>query len=133
LLFNKEIRQQVLGLTSIAVGTTIINELTSPQELVVFEVTQDINAFEEYLRHGIFTAAGFESYCLQEMKGLVDTFRDKEGTWTGIALNEWLQENPLLLAELPPNLRSQESSLEVSERLRQLSIALKRNTPATIT
>jgi len=133
LLFNKEIRQQVLGLTSIAVGTTIINELTSPQELVVFEVTQDINAFEEYLRHGIFAASGFESYCLQEMKGLVDTFREKEGTWTGIALNEWLQENPLLLAELPPNLRSQESSLEVSERLRQLSIALKRNTPATIT
>jgi hypothetical protein len=27
---------------AIAVGTTIINELTSPQELVVFEVTQDI-------------------------------------------------------------------------------------------
>lgn len=43
----------------------------------------------------------------------------------GVALNEWLQENPLLLAEIPPELRSQESNLEVSDRLRQLSTALK--------
>jgi hypothetical protein len=42
-------------------------------------------------------------------------------------LNEWLQGNPLLLAEIPNNLKSQESNLEVSERLRQLSIALKSN------
>ena len=35
--------------------------------------------------------------------------------------------NPLLLAEIPNNLKSQESNLEVSERLRQLSIALKSN------
>ena len=53
--------------------------------------------------------------------------REKEGTWTGVALNEWLQGNPLLLAEIPNNLKSQESNLEVSERLRQLSIALKSN------
>jgi hypothetical protein len=45
-----------------------------------------------------------------------------------VALNEWLQGNPLLLAEIPPELRSQESNLEVSDRLRQLSTALK-NTP----
>ncbi|MHC5594651.1 MAG: hypothetical protein ACYTXC_01550 [Nostoc sp.] len=77
------------------------------------------------MRAAIFEAAGFESYCIQELKGLIDSFREKEGTWTGIAHNEWLQENPLLLAEIPPELRSQESNLEVSDRLRQLSTALK--------
>ncbi len=105
----------------------LADELTPPRETVIFEVTNDINAFEEYLRNGIFEAAGFESYCIQELRGLVDLFRDKKGTWTGVAINEWLQENSRLLTELPENLRSQAFNLEVSERLRQLSIALKRN------
>ncbi|MEG5161426.1 dynamin family protein [Microcoleus sp. AT3-A2] len=137
LLFNSEIRQQVLGVTGIAtqiagVAAQIVgdfsNDIKSPQEeAVVFEVGNDIIAFEEYLVYAIFSAAGFESYCIQELKGLVDSFRDKEGTWTGVALNEWLQGNPLLFAEIPDKLKSQESNLEVSERLRQLSIALKRS------
>jgi len=137
LLFNSEIRQQVLGVTGIAtqiagVAAQIVGDFSkdikSPQEeSVVFEVGNDISAFEEYLVYAIFSAAGFESYCIQELKGLVDSFRDKEGTWTGVALNEWLQGNPLLFAEIPDNLKSQESNLEVSERLRQLSIALKRS------
>jgi hypothetical protein len=54
-----------------------------------------------------------------------DQFRDKEGTWSGVALNEWMQGNPKLLAEVPDSLRSQEINLEVSERLRQLATALK--------
>jgi hypothetical protein len=129
LLFNLEVRQQVLGITGIVTGiatTAINNEI--PQQAVIFEVENDINAFEEYLKFAIFNAASFESYCIQELKGLVDSFREKEGTWTGVALNEWLQGNPLLLAEIPNNLnhlKSQASNLEVSERLRQLSIALK--------
>jgi hypothetical protein len=126
LLFNSEIRQQILGVTGVATKMDIASELILPQQSVVFEVENDINAFTEYLRNAIFDAAGFESYCLQELKGLVDSFREKEGTWTGVAMNEWLQGNPLLLAEIPNNLKSQESNLEVSERLRQLSIALKR-------
>ena len=101
--------------------------LTSSQDSVAFEVENDINAFEEYLRYAIFGASGFESYCIQELKGLVDSFRDKEGTWTGVALNEWLQGNSILFAEIPDKLKSKESNLEVSERLRQLSIALKRS------
>lgn len=128
LLFNLEVRQQVLGITGIVTGiatAAINNEI--PQQAVIFEVENDINAFEEYLKFAIFNAASFESYCIQELKGLVDSFREKEGTWTGVALNEWLQGNPLLLAEIPNNLKSQESNLEVSERLRQLSIALKSN------
>lgn len=128
LIFNPGIRQQVLGITRVAtqIGIDVANDFRPPQEAVIFEVENDINAFEEYLRYAIFEAAGFESFCIQELKGLVDSFRDKEGTWTGVAFNEWLQENPLLLAEIPYNLKSQESNLEVSERLRQLSIALKR-------
>ena len=128
LLFNLEVRQQVLGITGIVTGiatAAINNEI--PQQAVIFEVENDINAFEEYLKFAIFNAASFESYCIQELKGLVDSFREKEGTWTGVALNEWLEGNPLLLAEIPNNLKSQESNLEVSERLRQLSIALKSN------
>jgi Dynamin family len=136
LLFNPELRQQVLGVPGVAtqiagVATQIVvdvsKDLVSSQESVVFEVENDINAFEEYLRYAIFGASGFESYCIQELKGLVDSFRDKEGTWTGVALNEWLQGNSILFAEIPDNLKSEESNLEVSERLRQLSIALKRS------
>ena len=78
------------------------------------------------MRSAIFDAAGFESYCIQELKNLVDNFTVKDGAWAGVALNEWLQGNPSLLSELPNNLKSQESNLEVSERLRQLSVALKK-------
>ncbi len=129
LLFKPQTRQQVLGITEPRKQQIIIDvydDLKSPQSAVVFEINNDINAFEEYLHYAIFDAAGFESYCIQELKGLVDSFRAKEGSWTGVALNEWLQGNPLLLAEIPYSLKSQESNLEVSERLRQLSIALKR-------
>jgi hypothetical protein len=130
LLFNSEVRQKVLGVTA-AVGVseqTIVdnnNDLKPAQETVIFEIENDINAFEEYLRSAIFEAAGFEPYCIQELKSLIDSFREKEGTWTGVALNEWLQGNSLMLAKIPDNLKSKESDLEVSERLRQLSTALK--------
>lgn len=135
LLFDPELRQEILGVTGIAgqvagvatqVVIDVVNDLKSPQETVIFEVENDINALEEYLRSAIFDAAGFESYCIQELKNLVDNFRDKDGAWAGVALNEWLQGNPSLLSELPNNLKSQESNLEVSERLRQLSVALKK-------
>jgi len=135
LLFAPELRQQILGVKGIAgqvagIATNVVidavKELKSPQESVSFEVENDINALEEYLRSAIFDAAGFESYCIQELKNLVDNFRDKDGAWAGVALNEWLQGNPSLLSELPSNLKSQESNLEVSERLRQLSVALKK-------
>lgn len=127
LLFNPETRQQVLGVTEVAALKDVITDLIVPQEAVTFEVESDINAFEEYLCAAIFDAASFESYCVQELKGLVDSFRDKQGTWTGVAINEWLQGNPLLLAEIPRSLQATECDLEVSERLKQLSIALKRS------
>ena len=133
LLFNPVLRQQILGVAEIVTqaaeaASQKIDEAAenqrSSQESVVFEVENDISALEEYLRSAIFDAAGFESYCIQELKGLLDKFREKEGTWSGVAINEWLQENPALLSEVPSNLKSKELNLEVSERLRQLSIAL---------
>jgi len=134
LLYNPEVRKKVLGITGVAapfinfatqIAIDVSSEIKPHQQDVVFEVENDINAFEEYLRAAIFDAAGFESFYIQELQGLIDSFREKQGTWTGVALNEWLQGNPRLLAEIPVELRSQESNLEVSERLRQLSTALK--------
>lgn len=134
LLFDPQLRQNILG-----IETTInknsekeskrnvdINDKTnSPQDAVVFEVENDINAFEEYLQLAIFDAAGFRSYCIQELQSLIDKFRHEEG-WTGVALNEWYKENSSLLSVLPTNLKPQELNLEVSERLRQLRIALEK-------
>jgi hypothetical protein len=105
--------------------TGIATNLKLPQETVVFEVENDINALEEYLNAAIFDAAGFESFYIQELKDSVDRFRKEEGVWAGVALNEWMQGNPSLLSELPNELRPREVNLEVSERLRQLSGALK--------
>jgi len=128
LLFNPDIRQRVLGVTEVSKETKrfVSDNYQSPQKEVIFEIENDLNAFETYLNSAIFDAAGFKSYCVQELKGLVDNFREKEGTWTGVAQNEWVQGNPRLLAELPAHLKPQEINLEVSERLRQLSTALKK-------
>ncbi|TVQ17890.1 MAG: Dynamin family protein [Leptolyngbya sp. DLM2.Bin15] len=130
LLFDADLRQEILGVIDHPSDNPDSCEsssvtLRSPQAYVVFEVKNDINAFEQYLRHAIFDAAGFEAYCTQELKSLVDSFRDKGGTWAGIAMNEWLQENPRLLAELPSDLRPRELNVEVSDRLRQLATALR--------
>jgi len=48
------------------------------------------------------------------------------GTWGAIVCNEWLEDNPKLLSALPVELKNHEVNLEVSERLRQLSTALKK-------
>jgi hypothetical protein len=147
LLHDSELRKQVLGVAEVVtqaagvpqiVGvatqvseavaqmtTGIATNLKLPQETVVFEVENDINALEEYLNAAIFDAAGFESFYIQELKDSVDRFRKEEGVWAGVALNEWMQGNPSLLSELPNELRPREVNLEVSERLRQLSGALK--------
>ena len=128
LLFDPEQRQAILGINEVITsGLKRLNdEFQTPQEAVSFEIENDLDAFAEYLRCAIFEAAGFKSYCVQEFKSLIDDFRDKEGTWIGAAQNEWLRGNPILLAELPNDLRSQEVNLEVSERLRQLGVSLRK-------
>ena len=135
LLFDEALRQKQLGVTGVATHlaemaaqkvSEAVENGQKPEEEVIFEVENDLRAFEEYLRAGIFEAAGFDSYCQQELRGLVDNFKDKEGTWMGAATVEWQRENPDLLSELPINLRSQEFSLEVSERLKELAVALQK-------
>lgn len=134
LLFNPQLRQNILGIEKTRIknaeeeskrNVDISEKTNSPQDAVVFEVENDINAFEEYLQYAIFDAAGFRSYCIQELQSLIDKFRHEEG-WTGVALNEWYKENSSLLSVLPANLKPQELNLEVSERLRQLRIALEK-------
>ena len=54
---------------------------------------------------------------------------DLTGRYNSITIrsdvHEWLEENPLLMAEIPEHLKAHEVNLEVSDRLRQLSTALK--------
>ncbi|WP_190882925.1 hypothetical protein [Planktothricoides raciborskii] len=90
-------------------------------------MTTDLAAFQESLMFAIFAAANFESYCIQELRGLVDNFREKEGVWSGVAMNEWYRKNPALLSQLPESLQPQEFNVEVSHYLRQLGVALKRD------
>jgi len=127
LLVNPDTRKRVLGNQKISenLSAKVPKQDATPQEMVSFEVESDIDAFAEYLRKAIFDAAGFESYCIQEFKSLVDRFRDQKGTWSGAVQNEWYRSNTKLLAELPSNLQPQETNLEVSERLRQLGSALR--------
>ncbi|MDB9495092.1 dynamin family protein [Spirulina major CS-329] len=127
LLVNSETRKRVLGSPTVSedLSVKMPNQDATPQEIVSFEVESDIMAFAEYLRRAIFDAAGFESYCTQEFKSLVDRFRDQKGTWSGAVQNEWYRGNASLLSDLPSNLQPQEMNLEVSERLRQLGSALR--------
>ena len=139
LLYDLTIREKVLGLQAAAeiaqivqitevveaVGQAAQPELT-PEELLIREVEADLKAVEVYLKEAIFEAAGFRQYCSQELDRLRDKFINSKAVWSGVAMNEWLGENPLLLLELPDNLKKHEVNLEVSDRLRQLTIALDR-------
>ncbi|MGC1527563.1 MAG: hypothetical protein WA783_16065, partial [Phormidesmis sp.] len=125
LLYDLTIREKVLGVQEIVeiVGQVAQPALT-PEELLIREVEADLKAVEVYLKEAIFEAAGFRQYCLQELDRLRDQFVNSKAVWNGVAMNEWLGENPLLLSELPSNLKKLEVNLEVSDRLRQLTVAL---------
>ncbi len=94
---------------------------------VVEEVEADLLALEYYLLHSLFDAAGFRAFCQQELENLRDRYLERmnDGSWDGIAGNEWKNGNALMLAELPPELRPQTFNTEVSDRLRQLGIAIQ--------
>lgn len=149
LLQDQKIRKEVLGkaaevtgfvlkqnlLTNIAMTAVehAINNMPENNTLapnskaaVVLEVEADLQAFEHYLLKGIFSAAGFSTFCQQELDDLLESFREKEATWSAVAQNEWHAGNMALLKELPASLQSQQFDTEVSERLRQLGIALEK-------
>jgi hypothetical protein len=72
----------------------------------------------------VFDAAGFAPFAAQELKDLRDRFVREQDTWVGVAFNEFENQNPRMLSQLPPELQSAEFDVEVSERLRQLHLAL---------
>ena len=124
LLYDRSIREKILGIAEPIVEAFIVEP--TPEAAVIAEVEADLMAVETYLRSAIFEAAGFQQYCLQELDRLRDIFINSEAIWSGVIQNEWLEDNPKLLSALPAELRSHEVDLEVSDRLRQLSIALKK-------
>lgn len=131
LLYDLTVREKVLGAQSIVEEikkSVSENRLTNQdfEQMLIREVEADLGAVEEYLRSAVFEAAGFKQYCLQELDRLRDKFINSKAIWNGVAMNEWLGENPLLLSELPDNLKQLEINLEVSDRLRQLSTALNK-------
>ncbi|NEO58849.1 MAG: hypothetical protein F6K54_40970 [Okeania sp. SIO3B5] len=127
LLYNSNIRYEVLGVRE--VSEDVPQQPNNSAQEVILEIETDIKALGTYLRSAIFDAAGFEQFCLQELDDLRDRFIRYEAVWRGVAQNEWLEENPLLMAEIPDNLKAYEVNLEVSDRLRQLSTALKNFVP----
>jgi len=146
LLLDKNLRHEILGNSGEAVkfvlkfhplgragikmakiaGDIIDNvgdALIDDQNAVLQEVESDLQAFEHYLLHGIFTAAGFQAFCLQELEDLRDTFF--KNAWEGLARNEWEKGNSLLLQELPAELQQQKFDTVISDKLKQLGIALQ--------
>ena len=126
LLYNASVRERVLGSGIQEVIEKIVDSVSTPERLLIQEVEADLNAVEVYLKQAIFEAAGFKQYYDQEMERLRDKFINSKPAWNGVAMNEWVGENVQLLSELPDELRKHEVNLEVSDRLRQLTIALEK-------
>lgn len=151
LLEDEELRQKVLGPTAATIKFALRQNMLAnialtaaeqmvannqpekskdirknPKANVIAEVEADIQAFEHYLLKGIFSAAGFSAFCEQELDDLRDSFIEKEAVWNAVTQNEWYAGNTKLLKELPPDLQMQQFDTEVSDRLRQLGIALQK-------
>ena len=139
LLDNPAVRSAVLGMGSqTALAVEAINQLAREQpqpamtrEEVIAEVEADLRALEIYLTEVVFSAAGFAAYLSQELKRLRDRFASNEDIWAAVARIEYEAENPALLNQLPPELKTTTFDVEVSERLRQLRLALEDLEPAS--
>lgn len=144
LLMNPRIRSEVLGvsasaakfllrknfLTNIALDALEAalesgsKDSQNALDLLITEVESDLQALEHFLLQGIFDAAGFKAFREQELAQLRDDFLDKKSTWAGVVQNEWKRGNPVLLKDLPQHLQGQKFDTVVSDKLRQLGIAL---------
>jgi hypothetical protein len=145
LLTNAKLRSEVLGSSATVVKFSLRQNFlanaaleliedaakhvtkTNDSDQLVIEVESDIQALEHFLLQGIFDAAGFKAFREQELSDLRDSFLEKVGTWSGVVQNEWKNGNPALLKELPPNLQNLKFDTVVSDKLRQLGIALKQS------
>lgn len=123
------LRKNFLANIAIEAAETLLTSGTEssadPQATLIIEVETDIQALEQFLLQGVFDAAGFEAFREQELGQLRDDFLDKKSTWAGVIQNEWKRGNPKLLQELPTHLRGQKFDTAVSDKLRQLGIALQ--------
>jgi hypothetical protein len=133
LVTDPVVRHVVLGLDlpAGAVGAldsalpTVEPKRAAAEEEVHAEVKQDLQVLEMYLNETVFAAAGFGAFVSQELKRLRDDFAGNRSTWNGVVLNEYEAGNPRLVAELPARFTSPVFDLEISERLRQLRLALE--------
>jgi hypothetical protein len=144
LLTNPRVRSDVLG-TSVGTAKFVLRKnflaniafevaetaiktdaesFTNTQDTLITEVETDLQALEQFLLQGVFDAAGFKAFREQELGQLRDDFLDKKSTWAGVVQNEWKRGNPKLLKELPQYLQTQTFDTAVSDKLRQLGIAL---------
>lgn len=106
--------------------TNRLPRLAETEEQLVAEVEADLQALEVYLLDAVFDAAGFRSFREQELGRIRDRFSvDWRDDWMGVALNEYYNHNPKLLQRLPADLCIEGFDTEVSDRLRQLRIALE--------
>lgn len=144
LLVNPRLRSEVLGVSASAakfvlrknflanialeaVETAMTNnkdQTADTLDRLITEVESDLQALEQFLLQGVFDAAGFKAFREQELGQLRDDFLDKKSTWAGVVQNEWKRGNPSLLQELPTHLQGQKFDTAVSDKLRQLGIAL---------
>lgn len=144
LLVNPRLRSEVLGVSASAakfvlrknflanialeaVETAMANnkdQTADTLDRLITEVESDLQALEQFLLQGVFDAAGFKAFREQELGQLRDDFLDKKSTWAGVVQNEWKRGNPSLLQELPTHLQGQKFDTAVSDKLRQLGIAL---------
>jgi GTPase Era involved in 16S rRNA processing len=124
LIYDVKLREELLESKPIK-DPIEIDSLDYKQQ-VELEIMTDVDVLEEYLKAAIFDAAGFEAYCVQELRGLIDTFISERNTWNAIARIEWRNRNPKLLDSLPIHLKTIEVDIQVSERLKQLSDSLKK-------
>lgn len=145
LLMNPRLRAEVLGVSSsaakfvlrknflaniaveaieAAMKTGTESSSANSQDTLITEVEADLQALEQFLLQGVFDAAGFKAFREQELGQLRDDFLDKKSTWAGVVQNEWKRGNDKLLKELPRHLQGQTFDTVVSDKLRQLGIAL---------
>jgi hypothetical protein len=96
----------------------------SKKGAVIDEVEADMQVLEHYLINGIYEAAGLMQFAQQELEDLRDSFLAKKDTWGGVVRSEWEKGNPLLLRDMPLELQEQRFDTEVSDKLKQLGIAL---------
>ena len=111
-------------ITEATTPTKEIEKATEPQnfEEVVAEINGDLAALQDYLKNSVFYAAGFITYCNQELERIRNRFKemeDNERQWIGIIRTAVKYErNPLI----PYNIAHTRRDFQIR---RELALELK--------